>query len=585
MKRPTKSTSAGPARTVQSIVAILRGARVPMSSAALASRAIGIVGGSETACFEILHGLLRDEHRVFHRAGTGWRVRAAATGPCVHDGPRAKRSEALPDGFVHSAGPMPGQSGRHTPAGDIFEGRSSGRRLRGFENPVREIVIRQTSRDDIHGLDTGSVLPAQVNQGRWAVWAVEPGGRAAAVVLVEKGRPTAERFEKADSRARPDAGLSAAAVTRLCRTAGRAPWICADRVGAAAHLRRLAQMRSPGGASPDDGVVFGLFQIARVVFCPPRPRSMAALRTRLGIGPAVEDHPLERARSAAECLVGLFEQAPFAGVSDRGLLEAALAAASRAETEPSIDPATLRAIPEEPGTYRFRAEDGSLLYVGKSVDLKHRVASYFAARDEPDARTAAWLPRVRSVEVRTAGSEPEALVLEADAIARERPEGNRQRAVRGRIRGDGKTLVMLLPAGRGPGVDVHLLHAGIARARVRLGPRGGGSARLLDLLRRIYFADTPSGTGSRRPDARAIRRGRLLTSWVSRQIRPVPAFDPTDAPDADAALSIALRYAADMRRGERDAIHRAAATPDPPTPGLRSRRESRGSRCRTRSDP
>lgn len=80
-------------------------------------------------------------------------------------------------------------------------------------------------------------------------------------------------------------------------------------------------------------------------------------------------------------------------------------------------------IPHKPGIYIYKDGSGKILYVGKAVDLYHRVASYFSG--EPDsAKTAKLIDNILSVETIIVESELEALVLEANLIKKYLPPYN-----------------------------------------------------------------------------------------------------------------------------------------------------------------
>ena len=85
------------------------------------------------------------------------------------------------------------------------------------------------------------------------------------------------------------------------------------------------------------------------------------------------------------------------------------------------------ALPDAPGVYLFKDARGALLYVGKAVSLRKRVASYFrlhgtAAPLAP--RIAHLMKQVVDLEVRPAASEAEALLIEAQLIRERRPRYN-----------------------------------------------------------------------------------------------------------------------------------------------------------------
>lgn len=80
-------------------------------------------------------------------------------------------------------------------------------------------------------------------------------------------------------------------------------------------------------------------------------------------------------------------------------------------------------VPRKPGIYIFKNADGYVLYVGKAVDLYHRVASYF--RGKPDSeKTASLVKNISSLETIIVESELEALILEANLIKKYLPPYN-----------------------------------------------------------------------------------------------------------------------------------------------------------------
>jgi excinuclease ABC subunit C len=66
---------------------------------------------------------------------------------------------------------------------------------------------------------------------------------------------------------------------------------------------------------------------------------------------------------------------------------------------------------------------GKVIYVGKALNLKKRVASYFQ-KSHTDAKTLAMMKQVRGVEVTVTDTEGEALILEYNLIKRHKPRFN-----------------------------------------------------------------------------------------------------------------------------------------------------------------
>ncbi|MEX1243658.1 MAG: excinuclease ABC subunit UvrC [Thermoanaerobaculia bacterium] len=79
-------------------------------------------------------------------------------------------------------------------------------------------------------------------------------------------------------------------------------------------------------------------------------------------------------------------------------------------------------LPDSPGVYLFRGEKGKLLYVGKALSLRKRIASYFSGA--ADGKKAALLRSFRDIETIVTNTELEALLLENTLIKKHRPRYN-----------------------------------------------------------------------------------------------------------------------------------------------------------------
>ena len=78
------------------------------------------------------------------------------------------------------------------------------------------------------------------------------------------------------------------------------------------------------------------------------------------------------------------------------------------------------ALPNCPGIYEFFDEKDTLLYVGKSVNIKSRVSSYFTAKN-PGPKTKHLVSKISKIKFIKVFSEFEALMLESDLIRKNQP--------------------------------------------------------------------------------------------------------------------------------------------------------------------
>ncbi len=85
---------------------------------------------------------------------------------------------------------------------------------------------------------------------------------------------------------------------------------------------------------------------------------------------------------------------------------------------------TLDTLPEKPGCYLMKDAKGEVIYVGKAVNLRRRVRSYFHASARQNPKTRRLVAHIASIEWITVGSELEALILEMNLIKKHRPRYN-----------------------------------------------------------------------------------------------------------------------------------------------------------------
>jgi excinuclease ABC subunit C len=85
---------------------------------------------------------------------------------------------------------------------------------------------------------------------------------------------------------------------------------------------------------------------------------------------------------------------------------------------------SLSGIPSKPGCYLMKGKRGKVIYVGKAVNLRNRVRSYFHTSSRQHPKTAELVRHIEDIEWIVVGSELEALILEMNLIKRYRPKYN-----------------------------------------------------------------------------------------------------------------------------------------------------------------
>lgn len=81
-------------------------------------------------------------------------------------------------------------------------------------------------------------------------------------------------------------------------------------------------------------------------------------------------------------------------------------------------------LPEKPGCYLFKDSAGEILYVGKAVNLRARVRSYFQSPRNLTSKVLQMVQQIADIEYITTDSEVEALILESNLIKQHRPKYN-----------------------------------------------------------------------------------------------------------------------------------------------------------------
>ncbi len=81
-------------------------------------------------------------------------------------------------------------------------------------------------------------------------------------------------------------------------------------------------------------------------------------------------------------------------------------------------------LPESPGVYQYFNKEGVIIYVGKAVNLKRRVSSYFNKNHQHNLKTRILVSQICDLKYVVVNSEQDALLLENALIKKHQPKYN-----------------------------------------------------------------------------------------------------------------------------------------------------------------
>jgi len=151
-------------------------------------------------------------------------------------------------------------------------------------------------------------------------------------------------------------------------------------------------------------------RLSRLLYPDRGPHSLDAIVARFGIEGEQRHRALGDARVLWRLLQRLYQRHP------RGELDAAIARLlSRPATPPHLPPEALDEIAHAPGVYLFYGLNAHPIYIGKSIDVRDRVADHFDA-DNASSRDARLSQEVRRIEWEETAGEIGALLREVELV-------------------------------------------------------------------------------------------------------------------------------------------------------------------------
>ena len=150
-----------------------------------------------------------------------------------------------------------------------------------------------------------------------------------------------------------------------------------------------------------------------------------------------------------------------------------------------------KGLPDTPGVYLFKNARGKVIYVGKAINLKNRVSSYFQKFENLLPKTQLLVTDITDLDYVRVESEIEALILEANLIKKHKPHYNI------RLKDDKDYIYIMITKEDFPTVRL-ARQKDLKGAKKYFGPfPDGGSARTVyRLLRRLFpFRTCKPGQG------------------------------------------------------------------------------------------
>jgi hypothetical protein len=427
------------------ILAHLGATRRPESSRELALRFLRIDRGDEETCRRLLAPFLSTVPGVIHRPGEGWTLapRRAVAGPAP-------------------PGPTGAQK-RHSPARAPLDTSPAA--------TLRDFVALASDGGGPGGsgaLRAVSLLPVVAGEPcqeeHLPPWALDDSGPDDPAL--EGAGPGPARLH----RGQP-IGLTQADLETLMETIGDLPVVCHRAAREVEPIRRAC---ATAGLAFRPAVISAA-KLGHLLLGLKANHVTIDLASALSLETRGPDDCRGRVRTVAEAFLRLVPTLEKRGI---GSLDALLEyqdmpAAPLDLSRYSFTADDLKALPSRPGVYRFLDDQGEVIYIGKTKDLRARLSSYFAPSAGGTAKGRSILEQARSFEFDVVASELEATLLEAALLSEHRARLNRQFEVRERPApyGPRLNLVVVLgdiaPGGEGRGAcTLHLLKAGRYLGRV-----------------------------------------------------------------------------------------------------------------------
>jgi hypothetical protein len=272
------------------------------------------------------------------------------------------------------------------------------------------------------------------------------------------------------------------------------------------------------------------------------------LAAELALSPQDEERPREAARYISACWLLLLDRVPSEFRRDPATLRDWIDGL-RKKTDFSrfaFGPTFLRQLPDTPGSYFMKNRAGTILYVGKSRNLRRRVSSYFTPHALSDPKVARIHEQLHSIDVCTTENEIEAMLLEMRMIKDFHPPINLQTEIhehQAGYRSQGHNLLLFVLDAEKAGAQVYFLRDGIFVGRNSAPLGHPPSKRLCAKVKSVFFAQRRS----RKPQGETWEKD-IIFRWFTANRKRLNYLDVDQASGFDAVIERLRDYLCDPDR-------------------------------------
>jgi hypothetical protein len=282
---------------------------------------------------------------------------------------------------------------------------------------------------------------------------------------------------------------------------------------------------------------------ARVLKRTPSKIQAVELASELGLSPPDEENLREIIQYLSACWLLLLERVPSEHCRNIHSLQEWIDSPGTAVdfSHFAFGRGFLQQLPSASGVYIMKNREGTILYIGKSSNLKRRVSSYFTQRAPCNPKITKIHTQLHSIEICATDNEIEALLLEMRLIKDFRPAINLQTEIHERQvdRHAGRNLLLFVVDEKQKGVRIYFLRNGIFPGRCAASLGGLPSKRLKQKLKSIFF------TRSRRRRQGEIWEKEIVSRWFAANQRRLNYLDVDDMKGFAAVLERLRNYLCD----------------------------------------